>query len=96
MPRARTTDRDTSHDAAASVIKISEKKKFILKTLRRPHTDESMIEAYKRYKTAPWSSESGLRSRRAELVADGLVVIVGETKSRANRRTYIWQAKEES
>lgn len=92
MAKARKTDPVTSHEAAEKVRNVSETQKFILRVLVRPRTDAQMIEAYRKYKTAPWAEESGLRSRRHELVVAGKVVVAGETKSRSGRRTYLWKA----
>jgi hypothetical protein len=39
----------------------------------------------------PWASESGIRSRRAELAKLGMVQIVGHEYTRANRKTHVWQ-----
>ena len=72
-PRARTTDPKTSHDAAESVREITATQEYVLKALRRPRTDVELVKAYSAFKRAPRASESGIRSRRAELVRSGLV-----------------------
>ena len=90
--RARKTDLDTSHEAGERVTNISETKRYLLKVLARPRTHAEMIEAYRNMKFAPPAEDSGLRSRCAELVDDGLVEIAGETRTRSGRRAYIWRA----
>ena len=94
MANWRKTDPDTSRDAALSVSEqtITKTQVFILKALRRPRTDQELVEVFRKFKTAPWASESGIRSRRAELVQRGLVTVVGESKTASGRRTYVWQS----
>jgi len=75
--RARTTDPKTSQDAAASVDNITATQEYVLKALRRPRADVELVEVYRKFKRAPRASESGIRSRRAELVDRGLVVDTG-------------------
>jgi hypothetical protein len=77
MPRARKTDPQTSHDAAESVERVTDTQLYILQALRKPRTDVQLVEAYGKLKRAPRASESGIRSRRAELVRKGLVVDAG-------------------
>lgn len=72
-PRARRTDPKTSHDAAESVRDVTTTQEFVLRALRRPRTDVELLEAYRNFKRAPRASESGVRTRRAELVRLGLV-----------------------
>ena len=72
-PRARTTDPKTSHDAAESVREVTATQDYVLRALRRPRTDVELVEAYRNFKIAPKASESGLRTRRSELVRQGLV-----------------------
>jgi len=74
MARARRTDPKTSHDAAESVKDVTLTQSFILKILaKKPRTDVELVELFGKYKKAPNASESGIRSRRAELVRQGLV-----------------------
>lgn len=92
MARARNTDPVTSHEAAESVDDVTATQEFILRVLqKKPRTDSELIEAYRNYKTAPRASESGIRSRRAELVAKGLVA---DTDRRdvlpSGRRSIVW------
>lgn len=91
MPHARHTDPQTSHEAAASVTDLTATKLSILKALNHPRTDVDLVSAYNNLKTAPITSESGIRSRRAELVAAGLVVDSGErVKLPSGRRAILW------
>jgi hypothetical protein len=59
-------------------------------------TDEALIAEY-RFQQAhglcPMASDSGIRSRRHELFAQGLVEAVGFEKTASNRRALIWSAK---
>jgi hypothetical protein len=77
MPNARKTDPHTSHDAARSVDHITDTQLYILQALSRPRTDIQLVEAYSKLVKAPNASESGIRSRRAELVRKGKVVDSG-------------------
>jgi hypothetical protein len=95
MPNARTTDPQTSHDAAASVNNLSQTKQWIIGALTlKSMSDEKLFEyhnAYDRMGDAIYVSPSGLRSRRAELVAAGLVIDSGErTKMRSGRQAIVW------
>jgi hypothetical protein len=91
MPFARKSDPTTSHEAAASVTDVTATQQAILKVLARPRTDEELIQAYRRMKNAPFASDSGIRSRRSELAAKGLLAIVGESRTQSGRKTRIWQ-----
>lgn len=73
--RARRTDPETSHEAAASVVNMTEKRQAVLDCLRaigQGH-DQAILDAY-RSMSLPEQSDSGIRSRRAELVRMGHVV----------------------
>lgn len=90
---ARRTDPQTSHDAAASVRGIRESQADVLTVIRKhgPVSDEQ-ISWYYRDMGMPRQSESGLRTRRSELVTLGLVVdsgLLGYTLS--NRKTVLWK-----
>lgn len=91
MPTARKTDPLTSWLAARSIDEdsITETKRYLLKALNRPRTDVSLSEAYRNLKGSPRASESGLRTRRAELVAQGLVVDSGAREKLASGRVAI-------
>ena len=91
MAKARNTDPQTSHEAAESVSNISETQRAILNALVRPRTDVELIEVYRKIKSNPRASESGIRSRRAELVAAGLVIDTGSRiKLPSGRRAIVW------
>ena len=92
MPFARKSDPGTSHKAAASVKNITETQQFILKALRKPGTDQKIAEAYKSFRKAPMASESGLRTRRSELVELGLVIDSGKrSKTASGRQAIVWK-----
>ena len=90
MPHARTTDPETSHEAARSVTNITPLKQEILQRLMTPMTDTDL------YHLLTTSSrlivtESGVRSRRAELVQAGLVKDTGErVKLATGRKAIVW------
>lgn len=91
MPHARHTDPTTSHEAAASVGNLTATKQAILKALVRPGTDVDIIQRYKNLHGAPTASESGIRSRRAELVVAGLVLDTGSrAKLPSGRTAIVW------
>ncbi len=93
MPRARNTDPQTSHDAAESVSNLTQTQAYVLKALARPRTDPQLIEAYRKLKRAPLASESGIRTRRAELVDRGLVQDTGERNlTPYGRKAIVWSA----
>ena len=94
---ARISDPETSHEAASSVSDISETQIIIRALLAGyPMTDEELIRSYQNaveQKIAPMASESGIRSRRAELVDRGLVRDSGRFgTTRSGRRSKIWEA----
>jgi hypothetical protein len=94
MPQARKTDPQTSHDAAKSVKDVSKTKQAILRLLRKHQSDMQLVANYSklaRQNKAPRASESGIRSRRAELVKLGLVKDTGKRdKSASNRQMIVW------
>lgn len=92
MPKARKTDPKTSHEAAKSVVRVTETQLIILQLLRKPMTDQELVAAYTKLMpyTAPPASESGIRSRRAELVDFGLVEAKGESKTLFGRKCIVW------
>jgi hypothetical protein len=96
MARARASDPRTSHEAAKSVSNITGTQQAILGLLRTPLCDSELLVAYRlgiEIGAMPFSSESGIRSRRAELVEKGLVVATGEYRlSTAGRRMIVWVA----
>jgi hypothetical protein len=89
--RARRTDPITSHEAAESVDNITATQSYVLRCLKRPRVDVELVNAYRAYKTAPRASESGIRSRRAELVDRGLVVDTGRrVRLDSGRYAIVW------
>jgi len=91
MARARNTDPVTSHLAAEAVDNITKTQEYILKCLRRPRADVELVAAYRNMRTAPRASESGIRSRRAELVDRGLVVDTGRRiRLESGRFAIVW------
>lgn len=95
MATARTTDPTTSFEAAGSVRNITEVQNNILICLTWAQTDDDLVDCYDRMASANgWklASPSGIRSRRAELVAMGLVKDTGERrKSWSGRNAIVWQ-----
>lgn len=94
MPHARNTDPQTSHDAAKSVNEVTRTKKAILSLLRTHQSDMQLVANYIKLVSqnkAPKASESGIRSRRAELVKLGLVKDTGKRDlSASNRQMIVW------
>lgn len=97
QPVARSTDPQTSWDAARSVDNLTETRLAILGVLRQhgPQTDEEIAhlfspEEMRRMKTSP----SGLRTRRSELVHDGHVFDSGKRKvGDTGRKMIVWEAR---
>lgn len=90
MPFARTTDPETSHEAAQSITNITPLKQEILQRLMTPMTDADLI-AVIRNGSRLLVTESGVRSRRAELVQAGLVKDTGErVKLATGRSAIVW------
>jgi hypothetical protein len=91
---ARTTDPDTSHEAAASVTNSAKVQAAILDLLsHRPFTDDELSRLLAYRMTV---SPSGLRTRRAELVRLGKVVDSGErVRLRSGRRAIVWALSED-
>lgn len=95
VAHARRTDRQTSKDAAKSVQRIRESQADVLTVIRKygPVSDEQ-ISWYYRDLGMPRQSESGLRTRRSELVALGLVVDSGQLgQTLSNRKTVLWKVR---
>ena len=90
--RARTTDPETSHAAAASV-KVRESQKTVLTLLKQvgPATDDELLEVAIRQQLP--ITPSGLRTRRCELVQMGLAMDTGERKRKqTGRMAIVWSA----
>jgi len=97
MAHARMTDPSTSHLAAASVKNETLTKRVILNILNdQGMTDEELVQMYNfmssRIDTIPRASDSGIRSRRAELTRDFKVFAVGYKKTKSGRKAIVWQA----
>lgn len=98
-PVSRTTDPETSRQAAASLSKekMRETQRQILEVLGRfgPSCDEDIATYFRQLseiESWPLQSPSGLRSRRAELVSSGLVRDSGQrTKTSSGRQTIVWE-----
>ena len=94
---ARTSDPETSHAAARSVVNLGRTRDAILGILRaQPKTDEQIWVAYRLafdqgIPEFPRVSPSGLRSRRAELVKMGRVEQCGEGVTQAGRTCAKWR-----
>jgi hypothetical protein len=96
MPKTRTKDPITSHLAAEQVKHLGDTKKAIIRILRRKQmNDTDLVIAYKNAiatGAAPNASESGIRSRRAELVERGYVIPSGRMERLASgRMSIIWK-----
>jgi hypothetical protein len=93
--RARRSDPSTSHAAARSVKRIRASHAAILACFQQhgPMHDEKLQELYGQQ---PPLSQSGLRTRRSELVDRDLLRDSGKrTKTRFNRETIIWELASE-
>lgn len=97
MPSTRTTDPETSHEAAMKVKNITIVYGAIIELLTElPRTDTMLRQAYDARREArgwPLVGESSLRSRRSELVTRGTVVDTGLREILdSGRRSIIWGA----
>lgn len=93
-PRARSTDPDTSHSAARTVSNTAQVQGAVLALLgtHGPMTDQQIATLYPP-PGAPWSSASGLRTRRAELVTAGLAYDTGRrAPTESGRSSIVWAA----
>lgn len=97
MPHARTTDPATSHLAAMSVRNLTTTQEAIMRLYNQfgRMTDEQLLTHYRRLHfqgEAPFASDSGIRSRRAELVALGKLEDSGDReKMRSGRNAIVWR-----
>lgn len=97
--RARSTDPQTSHEAAEKVRGITAVQSTILMILwtRGPMTDPQIAEHYYNRVadgSAPNHSESGLRTRRKELVDLGYVAATGDREKLDTGRTAtVWSGE---
>jgi hypothetical protein len=91
MAGARYTDPQTSHDAAKSVTNITPVKRAILDILQTAMADEELVATVRAIYGTAFASESGIRTRRAELVRDGYVEdSKGRTKLDSGRQAILW------
>jgi len=93
--RARSRDRTTSQDAAASVTAMTSKRKAVLELLRRlgPCTDSELVWYYEGnydLHAALKQTPQSVRSRRSELVRMGYVQAAGK-QVKAGRKHTIWE-----
>jgi hypothetical protein len=91
MPNTRTTDPQTSHEAEASLTGLAETYRIILNTLRNngPMNDPALIRAFQ--SSGKRASDSGIRSRRSELTAQGLIYDTGDRiKMESGRMSIVW------
>jgi len=97
MTFARNSDPQTSHDAAASVTHLTDKRAACLHAMQTlgPCTDEDLWSFYNAMASAgrcPLQSPSGLRTRRAELTREGKVRDSGLRATTASgRRSILWE-----
>ena len=96
MPAARRNDPSTSWAAAYSVGNLQPTQLMILRLLSyQAGTDEDLANGYQllvNNQLAPQVSPSGLRSRRSELVDQGLVFDSGLRATLASgRKAIVWQ-----
>lgn len=99
--RVRTTDPDTSREAAASQrelnIRAVHHELIAVMSELGDATDEQIADAYERRPAAPLHTAAGLRHRRLELVDKGMVVETGERRAqRSGRRGRVWRYVGES
>lgn len=98
---ARSTDPSTSHAAAKSLSSdtLRQRHLAVLSVLceRGPMDDQHLLREYPwhpAFKALP-QSDSGLRTRRKELVSQGLVEDSGmKVTSSSGRQMIVWQATE--
>lgn len=99
MAHARNSDPTTSHEAAAKVANTEIIKGIIVDILTIANaTDTDIREAYLHLGNDygwPKSTESSLRSRRAELVREGKVADSGDREVLASgRKSIVWKIAE--
>lgn len=95
-PRARQTDPETSHEAARSVRNVGPVHKAILKLfLHADLSDDELVAWYQFDKLLPKASDSGIRTRRAELARMGKLAEVGVKKLASGRNGRVWALPKE-
>ncbi len=97
-PKARTTDPETSHAAAASLEHLTERRQAVWAILAEygPLTDEALLAIYDQLADdglIPPQSPSGVRTRRNELTKLGLAIDTGQRGTTVSGRAAIlWGA----
>jgi hypothetical protein len=97
-PKARTTDPETSHAAAASLEHLTERRQAVWAILAEygPLTDEALLAIYDQFaedRIVPPQSPSGIRTRRNELTKLGLAIDTGQRGTTVSGRAAIlWGA----
>lgn len=101
MPTARTTDPETSHLAADTLDedKLRRSQQAVLATLRHlvAATDVELVSNYLHRADAGlvhYQSQSGIRTRRKELVTSGLVIDTGVRAFIGRRHHIVWSPVE--
>lgn len=105
MAVARSSDPSTSHDAASSLSEDRIRDSQFSVYMAIDHhgaagvSDQDLIRSYNRSHLRnptmyPYQSESGIRTRRSELVRKGLVVDSGRrSTTRSGRKSIVWMTK---
>lgn len=91
--KTRANAAKTSQKAAASVQRMTRKRQDVMATFRRfgALTDEQLVSVYASMDDVTDQSESGLRTRRSELVRMGLLTDTGQTRPiRSGRQAILW------
>ena len=101
VARARRTDPPESHEAAKSVTELTARQNAVLECLRFaaiPLSDPELADQYRvGASTFEWpeQSDSGLRTRRAELVKRQLVEKTGTTRLKTGRTAALWSVTDQ-
>ena len=88
---ARKSDPETSHEAAESV-EVVKNQLYVLAAFSQicPCTDKTLVATYQRL-SEHTQSDSGIRTRRKELVRKGIVRWTGDwVRGDTNRRERVW------
>ena len=88
-PRARNTDPETSHEAAKSLGDLRPRQRAVVRVFERwgQLTDGELRHLY----DGPAQSDSGLRTRRSELVALGVLFDTGSRRvTGSGRKSIVW------
>ena len=91
MPYARTTDPETSHEAAKSVQYLTATQQLIIDLLKeQPRADHELVAVIRSKHSA--FPISGIRSRRSELVEVGLIKDSElRVQTPSGRSSIVWQ-----